>query len=160
VTWHAWEDLGKPSGGGLRVDEPFRIAPNCLGWGVNTSNQLHCFAVGTNGTLQHRAWKDGTWLPWESLGQPASEIKSMPECAAWKHGTYSWLDCFVVASDGALWRKGWSDSLLEKAPPHSSKPDIPRIDIDKKEVNPIDPPIEVDPPIPPTGPKTLERAPQ
>ena len=65
------------------------------------ANTVDVFAVGSDKTLWHKRWMNGTWQPtWDSLGG----LCTSPPAAIARGVT---LDVFVRGSDGALYTREW-----------------------------------------------------
>lgn len=108
-AWHSWQSLGKPANTKLRAQ------PECIAWGLDKPNQLHCFLkVEDSGQrLWHRWWADGSWSGWQDLGGPADLDRTFysyhrPSCVAWGLEKPNQLRCFV-SFDGTLWHRGFWD---------------------------------------------------
>ncbi len=106
-AWHSWENLGKPA------NAAFEGQPECVAWGLDKPNQLHCFVTDSVAQrLWHRWWADGSWSGWQDLGGPAKQIAgsifARPSCVAWGLDKPDQLHCFVDFDD-TLWTRGWWD---------------------------------------------------
>ena len=83
---------------------------DCVAWGLDKPNQLHCFQV-TQGQLWHKGWWDGGWHAWQNLGKPNGVSLGMenPDCLAWGLSKPDQLHCFVEDDTNSfhLWHIGW-----------------------------------------------------
>ncbi len=107
-TWHNWEDLGSPYKPSSQNE---MLGLDCMAWGMDKPNQLHCFATYTTGSPSHAffhiGWWDGAWHGWENLG--SGEGSKGPDCLAWGPDKPNQLHCFVTDDDGELRHRGWWD---------------------------------------------------
>jgi hypothetical protein len=85
-TWQNWETLGIPYNPWDAVPSPV----NCLSWGLNRPDQVHCFVIGSSvspdgdiwsDSLRHKGWWDGAWHDWENLQGPSGiDRLGTPNC--------------------------------------------------------------------------------
>lgn len=98
-SWHAWENLGAPTGG-------LTSSPDASSWG---SGHLDIYARDTAGHMRRKTYDyaSGGWVAaWQDLGAPAVGLSTTsPGAASW---TYDRADVYARGGDGALWHK-WSN---------------------------------------------------
>jgi hypothetical protein len=107
--WSEWSSLGQPGG----------QDPEALAVKANADGRLELFTTGIRAGDRQAVWHRwqraaGGWSDWSSLGTPVPGIRpGVPTLFRHPDGC---LELFIVASDGALWRRrqhipggGWSD---------------------------------------------------
>jgi hypothetical protein len=110
-AWHSWEALGKPTTATLVGGQP-----ECIAWGPDKPNQLHCFVRSNDQgkeRLWHIWWANGSWSGWQDLGAPPLVpsnylLQHPPSCVAWGPAKQDQLHCFMVFEE-TLWHRGWWD---------------------------------------------------
>lgn len=92
-SWRGWASLKHPDG------ITFNSAPAAVGW----YGFMSVFARGTDGALWQRAWRDGGWQPWESIG---GQFTSGPAACSPFPGR---IEVYGRGLDGAIWINIWAD---------------------------------------------------
>lgn len=110
-----WESMSRP-GGRLRSD---------AGVGTDAGGALEVFAVGPDGTLQHR-WEQPGWRPWAGLGRPRNgrfgglfgrvNLAGTPAAAS---NADERVEVFARGDDNRLWHH-WMDSSFNWSTPWQS----------------------------------------